>query len=116
MVVMVVAFVAAIISFAFGTIKSSYVYQQAIAKTRSNPAVIRELGEPIKPGWLVSGQLSLNEASGRADLSIPISGPKKSGTVYVLAVKKLGKWDFSALEVEVEGESKRINLLTPSSE
>jgi len=113
---MVVVFVAAVISFAFGSIKSSYVYQQAMTKTRSNAAVIRELGEPIKPGWLVSGQVSVNEASGQADLSIPVSGPNKSGTVYVSATKKMGKWSFSALEVEVEGESKRINLLTPSSE
>jgi hypothetical protein len=49
-------------------------------------------------------------------MSIPVSGPKKSGKVYVSAVKKLGKWDFSALEVEIEGETKRINLLTPSTE
>jgi hypothetical protein len=115
-VLMVVVFAAAIVFFAFGTIKSSQVYQEAMAKTRSNAAVILEMGEPIEPGWLISGQINVTESSGNADLSIPVSGPKKSGTVYVVATKKMGKWDIYGLEVAVEGENKRINLLTPSTE
>ena len=114
--IMAVAAVAAVVFFALGSVKSSYVYQQAISRTRSNADVIRELGEPIEPGWLISGRINVTESSGDADMSIPVSGPKKSGRVYVLAEKKLGKWDFSALEVELEGETKRINLLSPSSE
>jgi hypothetical protein len=116
MVLMIVVFIAAVVYFAFGPIKSSTVYQEAITKTRSNADVIRELGEPIEPGWLISGTINVNESSGNADLSIPVSGPKKSGTVYVVATKKMGKWDIYGLEVAVEGENKRINLLTSSTE
>jgi Cytochrome oxidase complex assembly protein 1 len=116
MVLMIVVFIAAVVYFAFGSIKSSTVYQEAITKTRSNADVIRELGEPIEPGWLISGTINVNESSGNADLSIPVSGPKKSGTVYVVATKKMGKWDIYGLEVAVEGENKRINLLTSSTE
>ncbi len=112
-VLMAVAAVAAVIYFAFGAIKSSEVYQEALTKTRSNQAVIRELGEPIEPGWLISGSFNVSGDSGNADVKIPVSGPKKSGTVYATAIKRQGKWDFSALEVEIEGETKRINLLTP---
>src|SRR5262245_12157454 len=116
MVLMAVVFVVAVAYFAIESFKSSPPYQEAMAKTRSNAAVIRELGEPIEAGLLFSGRINVNGASGNADLSIPVSGPKKSGKVFVVAEKKLGKWEFSALEVEIEGESKRINLLTPSSE
>ena len=116
MVLMAVVFVAAVAYLAFGSIKSSYVYQEAIARTRSNAAVVRELGEPVESGWLISGRINVTESSGDADMTIPVSGPKKSGKVYVSAVKKLGKWDFTALEVEIEGETKRINLLTPSTQ
>jgi hypothetical protein len=115
-VVMAVAVVAAGIYFVFGAIKSSDVYQQALAKTRSNPAVVRELGEPIETGWLISGHINVSNDSGNADVRIPISGPRKSGAVYATAIKKQGKWDFSALEVEIEGKAKRINLLIPSGE
>ncbi|MGH9751782.1 MAG: cytochrome c oxidase assembly factor Coa1 family protein [Blastocatellia bacterium] len=116
MILTIVGFIAAVAYLAFGSMKSSYAYEQAMAKTRSNAAVVRELGEPIEPGWFVSGRISVNESSGHADLSIPVSGPKKSGTVYVLAAKRLGKWDIHALEIEIEGKTERINLLTPSSE
>jgi hypothetical protein len=115
-VVMAVAVVAAGIYFVFGAIKSSDVYQQALAKTRSNPAVVRELGEPIETGWLISGHINVSNDSGNADVRIPVSGPRKSGAVYATAIKKQGKWDFSALEVEIEGKAKRINLLIPSGE
>jgi hypothetical protein len=116
MVIMAVAVVAGIIFYAFGALKSSDVYQQALAKTRSNQAVISELGEPIVEGFWFSGSITVSNDSGNADFRIPVSGPKKSGAVHAVAVKRLGKWDFSALEVEIEGETKRINLLTPSSE
>ena len=115
MILMIVGFIAAVAYLAFGSIKSSYVYQQAIDKTRSNADVIRELGEPIEPGWLISGSIKVSDSSGSADMSIPVSGPKKSGKVYVLATKRMGKRDFYGLEVEIEGKGERINLLTPSS-
>ena len=111
-----VAVVAAVAFLAIGAIKSSDVYQQALAKTRSNPAVVRELGEPIEAGLRISGSINVNNDSGNADVRIPVSGPKKSGAIYATAIKKQGKWDFTVLEVEIEGETKRINLLAPSTE
>ena len=115
-VVMVVAVAAAGLYFIIGAIKSSDVYQEALAKARSNTAVVRELGEPIEAGWRISGTINVSNDSGNADVRIPVSGPKKSGAVYATAIKKQGKWDFSALEVEIEGVTKRINLLIPSTE
>jgi len=115
-IVMGVAVVAAVAFLAIGAIKSSDVYQQALAKTRSNPAVVRELGEPIEAGLRISGSINVNNDSGNADVRIPVSGPKKSGAIYATAIKKEGKWDFTALEVEIDGETKRINLLAPSTE
>jgi len=116
LIMMAAAVVGVVVYFAFGSIKSSYIYQEALVKTRSNPAVVKELGEPIEAGWRISGSINISGDSGNADVKIPVSGPKKSGAVYATAVKKQGNWDFSALEVEVEGETKRINLLIPSSE
>ncbi len=115
MILMVAGFIAAVAYIAFGSVKSSVVYQQAMDKTRSNADVIRELGEPIEAGWLISGRIKVNDSFGSADMSIPVSGPKKSGKVYVVATKRMGKWDFYGLEVEIEGKGERINLLTPSS-
>lgn len=115
-VVIVVGAVAAVVYFAFGSIKSTYAYQEAMTRTRSNADAIRVLGEPIESGWLISGRIKINDSYGNADLSIPVSGPKKSGRVYVVATKRLGKWTMAALELEIEGEANRINLLTPSTQ
>ena len=107
---------AAITSFAaliFGLTKSSDVYQQALAQAQADPAVIEALGSPITPGFLVSGHVNVNGASGKADLAIPIEGPKGSATVFVAASKSQGLWEFDDLAVEVKATHKRIDLLAP---
>ncbi|HEV8486035.1 MAG TPA: cytochrome c oxidase assembly factor Coa1 family protein [Blastocatellia bacterium] len=101
-----------IVTLVFGALKSSDVYKQAMAKATANPTVISEIGQPIESGWMVSGSISVTGSSGEADISIPISGPKKSGTLYAVARKSAGEWKFSRLEVEVPNRPLRINLLS----
>jgi hypothetical protein len=50
-------FVGVIFLFVFGIFKGSDAYIDAIAQARRSPAVLRELGEPIQPGWWVSGSI-----------------------------------------------------------
>jgi TonB family protein len=115
LIVLVVAAAAGIFFFAMSVVKSSEVYQFALDRARSNPSVIAELGEPIKDGWLVRGSVEMNGARGRASFQIPVSGPKKSGTIYAEALKDPqvvgGTWYYTTLAVEVEGRADRINLL-----
>ena len=100
-----------VVTLLFGSLKSSEVYKQALGKATANPTIISELGEPIEAGWLASGSLSVNGSSGEADLSIPISGPKKSATIYAVARKSVGQWQYTRLEVEVQDRPLRIKLL-----
>ena len=107
----IAAVIALFVGLVFGAMKSSDVYKQALEKANSNRTAVSELGEPIEGGWFVSGSINVTRASGDADLAIPISGPKKSGTVYAVARKIAGEWRFSRLEVQVDGSTSRINLL-----
>jgi hypothetical protein len=91
--------------------RSTDVYKDALAKTRQHPSVIEALGSPIKEGLVVSGNTNVNGASGEANLSIPISGPKGKGTIYVAANKSLGRWNYSGLVVEIAQTRQRIDLL-----
>ena len=109
-------FVGTILAIVFGAIKSPDVYEEALARARSSPAVIEALGEPVEDGWLVSGNISVNGPSGSADISIPLHGPKGKGTVYAIASKSAGRWEYRALEVEVEGRPERIDLLEAERE
>ena len=103
--------IALILSLVFGTMKSSDVYQQAFEKASKNQAVITEMGEPIESGWLVAGTINVSGSAGNADMEIPISGPKNSGSIYLAATKSAGRWSFSRLEVSVKGRDYRIDLL-----
>jgi hypothetical protein len=97
-----------------GSIRSSDAYKQAMAKANANPEVVLRIGQPMQPGWLVSGNISVSGPSGDADLAIPVSGPKGKGTIYAVAKKSAGQWTFSRLEVEIEGQPGRIDLLAPN--
>jgi hypothetical protein len=111
MVVLFLAFVCSIALIVFSAMKSTDVYKEALARAKANSAVIEALGEPIKEGFLVSGNTNVNGASGEANLSIPISGAKGKGTIYVAANKSLGRWNYSGLVVEIARTHQRIDLL-----
>ena len=108
------AFVAGIFFLVMGGIRSSDAYQQAMAKANASPEVVVRLGQPIKPGWMVSGSINVSGPTGDADLAIPVSGPKGKGTIYAVAKKSAGQWTFSRLEVEIEGQPGRVDLLAPN--
>jgi hypothetical protein len=106
-----VAFVGSIALIVFGAMESTDVYKEALARARVNSGVIEALGSPITEGFLVSGNTNVNGASGEANLSIPISGPKGKGTIYVAANKSLGRWNYTGLIVEIAKTNQRIDLL-----
>ena len=98
----------------FGAMKSSDAYKTALAKAKADPRVVDALGSPIKAGFFVSGKTNVSGSSGQADLTVPISGPKAKGTIYLVASKFAGEWTFSKLVVEVEKTGERIDLIENS--
>jgi Cytochrome oxidase complex assembly protein 1 len=94
--------------------KSTDVYKEALARAKTDSAVIAAIGSPIKEGFLLAGNTNMNGPSGEANLSIPISGPNGKGTIYVAASKSLGRWNYSGLVVEIAKTHQRIDLLQRS--
>ncbi|MGH9503481.1 MAG: cytochrome c oxidase assembly factor 1 family protein, partial [Terriglobales bacterium] len=94
-----------------GTIRSSDVAKASVAMAQSNRQVAQQLGSPIEEGWLLSGSINVSNASGDADLSVPISGPKGKGTVYVTAQKSAGRWHYRVMQIAIDGSDERIDLL-----
>jgi hypothetical protein len=110
------AFVGGIVMLVFGSMKQADVYKEALARAQSDPAVAQKLGSPIEPGMFLSGNINVNGPSGEAKLAIPIHGPKAKGTIYVEATKSAGKWNYALMQVAVDGEDTRIDLLQDSQE
>lgn len=108
--VLFLAFVAVLVFVVFAAMKSSDVYKAAVARAKASPAVTQALGSPLQEGMFVSGSTNTSGGSGSADLSIPVSGPKGKGTIYVTATKSGGEWIYSKLFVEVAQTKSKIDL------
>jgi hypothetical protein len=93
-----------------GLLKSSGAYSGAVARAIAAPAVIDALGTPIKEGFFVTGKISVKGTSGKAELSIPITGPKADATIYVVGAREVGAWHFDRLVVQIKPGGKRIEL------
>jgi hypothetical protein len=102
--------------FLFGFMKSSGAYQGALSRVKSAPAVVAALGTPIKDGYFFTGNISVDGASGRAELAIPISAPKGTATVYVAASKSLGVWHYDHLIVQIDASGQRIDISETKAE
>jgi len=113
MVAVGVAGIVGFIALIFGIMKSSDAYTGALAQVQASPAAAVALGSPIKDSFYVLGSISLSNSSGQADLQIPVSGPKGSGTVYVVAAKSLGSWHFNQLVLVIDQTKEQIDLLAP---
>jgi hypothetical protein len=107
---LVAGFFALIFFAVFNMLKTSEPAKDALAKALANRQVQSELGAPIQEGLIVSGNISTTGASGRANLDIPISGPKGKGRIYVEGSKSGGTWTYSTLEVAIDGKPNRIDL------
>lgn len=115
----ILAFVGGMIAltlFTVGTVgsmfKDSGAYREAMRSASNDPRVVDLLGAPVVDGDMASGSLSTQgDASGEADLSIPIRGPKGSARLYVSAKLHAGQWSFQTLEVDPKDGRPRINLL-----
>jgi hypothetical protein len=106
-----VLFVVGIVTLLMGAMRGSDVAKEAVARAQTNLIVMQRLGNPIAEGWFVGGSINVQPGSGDANLSVPISGPKGKGTVYVTAQKTAGTWAYSVMVATVDGSSDKIDLL-----
>jgi uncharacterized integral membrane protein len=105
------SFIVAIIFMVFALIKNSDAVKLAIATAESSPALIEQVGSLMKTGWFVTGNIEVTPTTGSADLAIPVSGPKGSGTIYAEAHKHAGLWHLELLQYGKDNSNERLDLL-----
>jgi hypothetical protein len=110
-VVLFAGFIASIMYFVFAMMKSSDAYIDAVARARAHSSVQESIGMPIEEGLFIAGNINVSGPSGNASLSIPLSGPKGEGTIFVEAQKSAGRWTFSTLVVEIKETGQRIDII-----
>jgi hypothetical protein len=100
----------------FGALKNNEVYATALSRAQASPAVIAAIGEPVAAGWMVSGEWNENGAAGEANLSIPLSGPRGSGTLFVEAEKSAGQWNYEVLTFVPASGGETVDLIEGDGE
>lgn len=112
---LVLPFVLCLLALIFGLLfilmRSSAVYQGAVDELRSDPAAVRALGEPIRPGLFWSGSISTSGSTGYANLAIPVSGPRGRGTLHVSARKSDDGWSYTQLRLTLKDGGEPIDVL-----
>ena len=101
------------IFFAAGKLlKNNAPYRDSIAAVVSNPEAIAALGDPVKPGFIPTGNVNFTNGQGDVDLSIPVSGPNGKGTIRVKGKKTAGSdvWIYETWQLEVFGRPDPIPL------
>lgn len=91
------------------SMKSSDAYKLGVSKLQANSEAISILGTPVSTGFPM-GNIEVSGPTGKASLSFGVHGSKSKGTVYLDAVKELGKWNVNQIELEVEGKQERLDL------
>lgn len=85
-------------------------YRIAMAQAAADPQLAEAIGTPIEHDGFMTGSISSGTAS-RAELQIPVSGPRGEATVFVEAESRQGVWAFEVLSVTVDGADSTIDLL-----
>jgi Cytochrome oxidase complex assembly protein 1 len=112
-VLLAALFIGGVVSLVFGMMKSSEPYQHAVNVAIHDTRATLRLGDPITPGWYASGNINVSGEAGAAKLEIPLNGKYGHGTLYLTARKSEGSWRYQRLELAVDGQPERINLLAP---
>lgn len=92
-------------------ITESTPYQDAIAKVNEDEYVVNILGEPIETDGMMNGNLSYQNSTGSADISIPIKGPKGNAELFVVGTKQNDQWTYTEMYVIIDQTDEQIDLL-----
>jgi hypothetical protein len=108
-------FMVALTIFVFTLVNDSDVSKLSFATAEVSPILKQRLGEPLKRGFLTSGNIQISGPSGHADIEIPLRGPKGKATLYAVGTKSAGVWKLEVLQAEFEG-GERQDLLNQSTQ
>ena len=102
---LIIVAVIAIASIFYGVtnaIEDSQPYEFALEKINSDEDLINALGTPIEKDGMVSGNWNYVNGKKSAKMTIPISGPKGSGMLFVEATGEDEDWTYHVIRVEIE--------------
>ena len=112
LVFVVMAFGACIFAVVMMAMRSTDACGMSLQAAQSSETMKRELGEPMKFGWIVSGSVKITNGQGRANVNVPISGPKGDATVHTVGTKQSNApWVFTEMQATIKATGQKVDLL-----
>ena len=102
MIVIVIVAIGSIFYGVTNAIEGSQPYEYALEKINLDEDLINALGSPILKDGLVSGSWNYTNGKKSAIMTVPISGPKGKGTLFVEASAEDDDWTYQVIRVEIE--------------
>lgn len=94
--------------------RSTGIYKIAMNYARNSPCVASVLGTPATPDRGTEGSWEENSRTGKADIEIPLHGPKDKGSLVVHAKKLDGVWNINSLVLLHGSERIKIEPASPT--
>ncbi len=115
LIVLFVVFMGSIFFGVTSMLEDSAPYQYALEKINKDEEIVATMGSPIEKDGMIQGNIQWTNGKKSAKLSIPVSGPKGKGTLYIDASGEEDEWVYHEIRLEVT-DAEEFNLLEKSEE
>jgi hypothetical protein len=86
-------------------------YALGLSALTQDAAVIQALGEPLKPGLFIGGNISEQNEGGCAAMDFSLRGPRAQGDAHVNAIKTEGIWHLTQVWIELPVGAQKIEVV-----
>ena len=111
LIVMFLLFIGSIVYGVSSAFKESTPYKEAKSKAEQHPVVLEYIGKPIATNGIMTGEISVSNDNGKANITMPVKGPKGVGHIAVVGTKTNGVWSYSSMTVTIKDPEQTIDLL-----
>lgn len=109
-IIIAVLFIGTLFYGVSSALKNSTPYEEAFETASTNEQVLDALGEPVEQDGIFKGSIKIENDGGKADIKVPIKGPKGTAVLHVVGEKQHGHWSYSTMTVTLDGSGEVIYL------
>lgn len=110
LIIIFIIFIGSIFYGVTSVLEESQPYEYALEKINQDDKITDELGYPIEKDGIISSNYNYSNGKKTAKLSVPVSGPKGSGTLFVEASGEDDEWTYDVIRIEIK-DNENIDLL-----
>ncbi|MDZ4288573.1 MAG: cytochrome c oxidase assembly factor Coa1 family protein [Prosthecobacter sp.] len=105
------ALVAGIFFLVMGVMRSDETCAQTLKAAQESKEMQQELGQPMRMGWFVTGDISTFNGNGTVNVTVPIVGPAGEASVHTMGTREPGgPWVFTRMEATILKTGRTVKL------